>query len=184
GVYPNFNWLPDNRTIIIWANGKINRLDTQTHTAEVIPFEVEASHEIVDAVRFRQDIDPDKFRVHAIRGLKTSPDGKSVIFNAAGYLWTKTLPDGQPQRLTNSSDFEFDPAFSPDGRSVVYVTWSDENMGQIKILDLNRRNRAPRTLTSEKGIYREPAFSPDGKTIVFRKERGNGHQGYVHTLNP
>lgn len=184
GVYPNFNWLPDNRTIIIWANGKINRLDTQSRTAEVIPFEVEASHEIVDAVRFRQDIDPDKFRVHAIRGLRTSPDGKSVIFNAAGYLWTKTLPDGKPQRLTNSSDFEFDPAFSPDGKSVVYVTWNDENMGAIKVLDLNRRNRAPRTLTSEKGIYREPAFSPDGKTIVFRKERGNGHQGYVHTLNP
>lgn len=184
GVYPNYNWLPDNKTIIIWANGKINRLNTETGQAEVIPFEAESNHTIYEAVRFRQNIDTDTFTAKAIRHLNTSPDGKSVVFNAAGYIWLKELPNGKPGRLTNSSEFEFDPVFSPDGRSVVYVSWSDKNMGEIRKINLSGRSRLPQSLTNEPGIYREPAFSPDGKTLVFRKERGNGQQGFVHTVNP
>lgn len=186
GVYPNFNWLPDNRHIIIWANGKINKIDTITQQSEIISFEVESSHQIVEAVRFKQDVAPDNFRVKAVRHLTTAPDGNRVVWNAAGYLWTKELPNGTPQRLTNGSDFEFEPAFSPDGRKLAYVTWSDENMGAVNIIEFNRQGKAgsPQKITTKKGIYREPSFSPNGKTVVFRKEDGNGQQGFVHTLNP
>ncbi|MEQ8523771.1 amidohydrolase family protein [Gracilimonas sp.] len=187
GPNANFNWMPDNRHIIIWANGKINKIDTQTGESEVIPFEVESTHNIVKAVRFKQDIAaPDEFRVKAVRQLVTSPDGRTLVWSAAGYLWTKLLPDGSPRRVTNSTDFEFEPAFSPDGKSIAYVSWSDENMGAVNVVQLNSGQRAstPRKVTSEKGIYREPRFSPDGNTIVFRKESGNGQQGFVHTLNP
>ncbi|MTI88534.1 MAG: amidohydrolase family protein [Balneolaceae bacterium] len=182
GVYANFNWMPDNRHIIIWANGKINKIDTETGQAEVIPFEAESSHDIVEAVRFKQDIAPDKFRVKAVRQLVTSPDEDHVVFGAAGYLWTKDLPNGKPERLTNADHFEFEPSFSPDGKQLTYVSWSDADMGAIHIMDLNTGNT--QKITSAKGIYREPRFSPDGNTIVFRKESGNGQQGFVHTLNP
>lgn len=186
GVYTNFNWMPDNRHIIVWANGKINKIDTQTGQSEIIPFEVESSHTIVDAVRYKQDVAPDKFRVKAVRQLRTSPNGDRAVWSAAGYLWTKDLPNGTPIRLTNGSDFEFEPAFSPDGRKLAYVSWSDENMGAIQVIEFNRRGNAssPKKITSDKSIYREPSFSPDGNTIVFRKESGNGQQGFVHTLNP
>ncbi len=186
GVYTNFNWMPDNRHIIVWANGKINKIDIQTGQSEIIPFEVESSHTIVNAVRFKQDVAPDKFRVKAVRQLRTSPNGDRVVWSAAGYLWTKNLPNGTPRRLTSGSDFEFEPAFSPDGRKLAYVSWSDVNMGAIQVIEFNRRGNvsSPKKITSEKGIYREPSFSPDGNTIVFRKESGNGQQGFVHTLNP
>ncbi|CAN0097170.1 unnamed protein product, partial [Chrysoparadoxa australica] len=36
GVYPNYNWLPDNKTIIIYAKGKISRLNTETGESSVI----------------------------------------------------------------------------------------------------------------------------------------------------
>ncbi|MEX0722131.1 MAG: amidohydrolase family protein [Balneolaceae bacterium] len=186
GVYPNFNWLPDNEHVIVWANGKINKINTASGESEVIPFEAESNHEIVEAVRFRQDLAPDEFRAKAIRHLTTSPDGRTLVFSAAGYLWSKTLPDGTPQRVTNSEEFEFEPAFSNDGKSVVYVSWSDENMGAVKIAAISEGTEpsSPKSITSEKGIYREPGFSPDGNTIVYRKENGNRHQGFVHTLNP
>ncbi|MEX2362234.1 MAG: amidohydrolase, partial [Balneolaceae bacterium] len=186
GVYPNFNWLPDNEHVIVWAHGKINKINTKTGEAEVIPFEVESRHEIVDAVRFAQDVAPDQFRAKAIRHLTTSPDGRTLVFNAAGYIWSKTLPDGTPKRVTNSKEFEFEPSFSPDGKSIVFVSWSDENMGAIRTAQLNASPEPSPTkkVTTEKGIYREPRFSPDGKTIVFRKENGNSQQGFVHTLNP
>ncbi|MFP8490262.1 amidohydrolase family protein [Gracilimonas sp. Q87] len=186
GPNANFNWMPDNQHIVIWANGKINKIDTETGESEVIPFEAESSHNIVEAVRFQQDVAPDKFRVKAVRQLRTSPDGNTFVWSAAGKLWSKMLPDGTPKRITNSTDFEFDPVFSADGNSVVYVSWSDEDMGAIKTVDLNPTPEpgTPTKLTTKKGIYREPEISPDGDTIVFRKESGNGQLGFTHTLNP
>lgn len=186
GVYTGFNWTPDGKHIIIWANGKINKIDSETGNAEVIPFEVESSHEIVEAVRFKQEVAPDTFTAKAIRNAVTSPDGKTLAFSAAGYLWIKTLPDGEPRRVTNGTDFEFEPAFSPDSRYLAYVSWSDTEMGALNIVDLRRKGSVyrPTKISTEKGIYREPAFSPDGETLVFRRESGNGQQGFAYTLNP
>jgi len=186
GVYTNFNWTPDSKNIIVWANGKINKINTESGESSIIPFEVESNHTIVEAARFKQDVAPDKFMAKAIRNAITSPDGKMLAFSAAGYLWTKSLPDGEPVRLTNETDFEFEPTFSPDGRMLSYVSWSDKEMGAVNIVNLRSRDRfkKPTKLTSVKGIFREPSFSPDGNTIVYRRESGNGQQGFAHTLNP
>lgn len=186
GVYTNFNWTPDGKQIIVWANGKINKIDVETAESSIIPFEVESNHTIVDAARFKQNVAPDSFSAKAIRNAVTSPDGKTLAFNAAGYIWTKSLPNGTPQRLTQESEFEFEPAFSPDGRTLAYVSWSDTEMGALNIVNLRSRARYknPTKLTTEKGIYREPSFSPDGTTIAYRKESGNGQQGFAYTLEP
>lgn len=189
GVYTGFNWTPDSKEIIIWANGKINRINVETGNAQEIPFVVESNHEIVKMPRFKQEVAPETFRAKAIRNAITSPDGKTLVFNAAGYLWIKEMPNGTPKRLTSASHFEFDPSFSKDGRYLTYVSWSDLDMGAIHIVDLQRRGRRgninePVKITSKKGIYREPAFSPDGETIVFRRESGNGQQGFAYTVEP
>ncbi len=184
GPYTNFNWTPDSRHLIFWAKGKIRKLDVETRQAEIILFEVDVKHDVAEAVTFEYDPAPDKYTAKAIRHAVTSPDGKTLIFNAAGYLWKKSLPDGNPERLTNSNALEFEPAFSRDGSKLVYVTWSDTETGAIMTLDMNRRNARPQKVTTEKGIYREPSFSPDGSTLLFRRESGNNHQGHGYTQNP
>jgi len=68
-------------------------------------------------LHFQQKVYQDEFQVKMIRQLTTAPDGKSVAFNAAGYIYIKTLPDGKPERITTTSDFEFEPQFSPDGKT-------------------------------------------------------------------
>lgn len=186
GVYTNFNWMPDGKHIIIWANGKINKIEVATGKSSVIPFEVESNHTIVEAARFKQEVAPEKFTSKAIRNAVTSPDGKTLTFSAAGYLWTKTLPNGSPKRLTRGTDFEFEPAFSPDGKLLTYVTWSDTEMGALNVVNLLTKDlyKRPTKLTKERGIYREPSFSPNGKTITYRRESGNGQQGFAYTLEP
>ena len=142
-----------------------------------IPFEVSAKHEVTLAEFSRQEVSPESFNAKVIRNLITSPDGKYVIFNAIGYLWKKDLPNGSPKRLTKSKDFEYEPAFHPNGNSIIYVTWNDESYGSIKTLDLASGQTS--TIGTEKGIFREPSYSPDGKKLVYWKESGNEYQGYT-----
>lgn len=182
GVYTGFNWMPNNKEIVIWGKGKIWRVEVSNSKVKEIPFEVASSHKVAQAVRFKQDVAPENFKANVIRHAVTSPNGKWLVFSAVGYLWKKDLPNGKPQRITESENFEFEPAFSPDGKSIVYVTWNDEESG--KIMRLNPNGGTPKVLSTEKGIYRTPAFSPDGKWITFQKSSGNGQQGYNYTKNP
>jgi imidazolonepropionase-like amidohydrolase len=175
------DWTPDGEHLVFWAKGKIHKLNVETLEEEVIPFKAAAEHNIYDAVSFKQDPAPEKFTAKAIRHAITSPDGELLVFNAAGKLWKKELPNGTPQRLTGSHLLEFEPAFSPDGEQLIYTTWSDTAKGAIMSLSLNESDPQPQKITVEKGIYRNPSFSPDGNTILFRLEDGNDHQGHTYT---
>ncbi|WP_460925486.1 amidohydrolase family protein [Pontibacter brevis] len=184
GAYPYFSWTPDNKNIVFWADGKINKVDVATKQVSNIPFEATATHQITDAVRYdhsKTGVSPKQFEAKAIRHAETSPDGKTLVFNAAGYIYKKELPNGKPERITKGQDFEFYPSFSPDGKSIVYSTWNDDNFSGLYKLDIRKKNAKPTKLTTEKGFYTEPKFSPNGKFIVYTREGGNNHQGYVHS---
>lgn len=182
GVYTGFSWMPGNKAIVIWGQGKIWKVDLETKKATEIPFEAEAKHRIADALHFENPVFTDQFTARVIRHAVTSPDGKTLVFNAAGHIWKKNLPDGKPQRLTQDAHLEFEPAFSPDGKSLAYVSWDDVELGAIRKLDIATGKSV--ALTREKGIFRNPSFSPDGKQIVFEKENGNIHQGFAWCMQP
>ncbi|MDQ3048300.1 MAG: amidohydrolase family protein, partial [Bacteroidota bacterium] len=182
GVYANYNWL-DASHIIIWANGKIMNVDIEKNTAVEIPFTANAKHTIIEALKFRQEVAPDKFNVKVIRNASTSPDEKTIIFNSVGYLWKKDLPSGTPSRLTSgTAAFEFEPSYSAKSDEIVYTTWNDDEMGAV--CKMSMKNKKQVKLTTAKGIYRTPRFSPDGKFIVYQKEEGNDHMGFIHSTDP
>ncbi|MBC8052666.1 MAG: PD40 domain-containing protein [Sphingobacteriaceae bacterium] len=181
GVYPNFAWTPDSRNIIFYAKGKIRNLDINSQEASVIPFEVNSNHTVIEALRFNQRVFTDEFDSKMIRQLTTSPDGKLVAFNAAGFIYIKSMPNGKPERLTTGTEFEFEPAFSSDGRFLLYVTWSDEEKAAINKIDL--RTRETIRLTSERGLYYSPKFSVRGDKIVYRKGSGNNTLGHTFGKN-
>ena len=182
GVYTGFDWTPDDKSIVIWGKGKIWNIDVATKKAKQIPFEVTAKHRMAETVLFEQEVAPEKVEIKAIRQARTSPDGKTLIFNAIGSLWKMDLPKGQPSKISKGSVLEFEPSFSPDGKHIVYVTWDDEDLGAI--YKMNLATQQSTKLTIKKGIYRTPSFSPDGKLIVFRREGGNTNQGFAHVKNP
>jgi imidazolonepropionase-like amidohydrolase/Tol biopolymer transport system component len=183
GSYTGFSWSPDNQSIFIWANGKINKVDVNGFNQIVdVPFTCQVNQRIYDAVRYKQNINPETFAVNAIRHATTSPDGRWLVFNAVGYLWKKELPNGKPIRLTSGNDFEFEPCFSNDGKMLVYVTVSDSGSGSIYRLKLD--GHIADKISSGKAIYRTPSFSPDGKTIVFRKEGSSDIMGLAYTAKP
>lgn len=181
GVYPNFAWTPDSKNIIFYAKGKIKQIDLNNLYVNDIPFEVTSNQTVQEALHFEQQVHTSEFTAKMIRQLATSPDGKIVVFNAAGYLYKKELPNGAPERLTNGLDFEFEPKFSPDGKFVIYTTWSDEFKGAIKRTDLKTGKTI--SLTDEKGYYYSPTYSNKGDKIIFRKGVGNETLGLTYGKN-
>ncbi|HQW92458.1 MAG TPA: hypothetical protein PKY28_05130 [Ferruginibacter sp.] len=159
GSYTGYAFTPDDQHIIIWSNGKIIKVDVNgANKASNIPFTCNVKQRVYEVPRFQQELNPETFTAHVIRNATTSPDGKTIVFNAAGYLWKKSLPNGKPERLISSNDpayrnagFEFEPAFSADGKTILFVTWNDTLTGSIYKLPL-QANSKPVKLTAAKGI--------------------------------
>ncbi|MBL0125442.1 MAG: PD40 domain-containing protein [Betaproteobacteria bacterium] len=171
GVYPSFAWLPDSRQIVVWAKGKIWRVDPFAKSAKEIPFHVKDTRDVRKALRFESAVAPDQFDVHQLRGVNVSPQGDKVIYSALGYLYIRDLPEGKPQRVTRQEDhFEFSPAFSRDGRSIVFTTWNDEKLGSVRTVELKTGRET--ILTSSPGKYLEPVLSPDGRQAVYLRATG------------
>ncbi len=182
GLYPNFAWTPDSRNIIFYAKGKIKKLEVLTQYVSDIPFEVNVNQTISNALHYDQQVFKEKFDSRMIRQTTTSPDGKMIAFNAAGYIYIKVLPNGEPERISTGVDFEYEPDFSPDGKSLVYISWSDEERGAVYKKDLESGDI--RKLTSEKGYYHGPKFSNKGDRIVFSKGVGNDVLGLSFGKRP
>ena len=181
GLYPNFSWTPDSKNIIFYATGKFKNLEILTEYVSDIPFEVNSVQSITEALHFEQKVFLEEFDVKMIRQLSTSPDGKMLAFNAAGYIYTKVLPGGVPTRISSGTDFEFEPEFSPDGKFIVFVSWNDEDRGSVYKKDLLTQQIIK--LTTDKGYYYGPKFSGKGDKIVFRKGSGNDVLGYAFGKN-
>ena len=168
GVYPTLSWTPDNASLLFWAGGDIKQLNVADKAVKTIAFNVQTSKQIQTAVRVKQDIDKEQVETKMLRFVKVSPDGEQAVFTALGHLYITDVNDPKPKRLTKqSTDFEFYPQFSRDGKQLVYVSWNDNKQGAVNTLNL--RNGRITKLTDEPGKYVEPVFSPDGKTVIYRK---------------
>ncbi len=179
GPYANFAWTPDSKNLVIWAQGKLWRVDADQGTPTQIPFSAAVEQTVAQPLRFEQKLDQGSFEPKMIRDVATSPDGTTLVFHAVGHLWTKALPNGTPQRLVaENGQFEYQPAFSPDGRKLLYTTWSDAAQGALVERDL--ASGQTRTLTNKPGFYYAPTYSRDGSQIVYAKTAGGSISGNLN----
>lgn len=171
GYYTYFDWMPDSKSLVYWADGKFHQLNIKTKAITDIPVSVETTVQYADALRFDVDVAPDEFDVKMIRWSQKSPDGKSVLFQALGKLYVKDLKSGKMKRLTRQDDHdEYYPRYSNDGKRIVYTTWSDDGLGEVRIV--SARGGKGKVMTPTPGHYVEPSFSPDGEWITYRKFTG------------
>ena len=109
-----------------------------------------------------------------------SPDGRSVAFAAIGDLWLMRF-GGKPENLTKDRFLDTEPAWSPDGKSLV---WSTDRGGQL--LDLWIRDMSSgqvRRLTSTEGSAMGAAWSPDGRRIAFLNVDGVWRRASVNVVD-
>jgi TolB protein len=118
-----------------------------------------------------------------------SPDGQKIV-------WRRILPSGgnttsgrnsevflmnrdgsDIRNLSGHPDFDGYPAFSPDGRWVVFASNRDGNTFvefNLYIVDVQGENLTQLTETIPGVEQVRPAFSADGKRIVFNRDWPDG----------
>lgn len=172
GVYPNMDWTPDSKSIVFWAGGGIRRIDVATREVRDIPFRVRDTRTVYDPPRPAIEVAPRTFDTRMIRHAAVSPDGSRLVYESAGVLYVKPVSGGAPRALTSDArdHFELFPSWSRDGRTIVFVTWDDRELGHVHSVPASG-GRSTR-LTERPGHYLNPRFSPDGRQVVFEAVAG------------
>ena len=99
--------------------------------------------------------------------LDVSPDGRTIVFDLVGDLYTLPLAGGQATRITDGMAFDAQPRFSPDGKTIVFV--SDRSGAEnLWLADADGSNA--RALTKgDKAQFISPEWTPDGQYIVVSR---------------
>jgi imidazolonepropionase-like amidohydrolase/Tol biopolymer transport system component len=96
-----------------------------------------------------------------------SPDGKRIVFDLLGDLYTLPIEGGEAKALTHSIAWDMQARWSPDGKRIAYV--SDAGGGD-NIWVMNADGTEPKAVTKEDfRLLYEPVWSPDGRYIAAHK---------------
>ncbi|MDG5768288.1 amidohydrolase family protein [Balneolales bacterium ANBcel1] len=177
GLYPAFAWTPDSDRIVISFDGRIHAISVNSGGVRPVPFNADVRMHIADAVSFEFPVPDSRFETQLARWPSVTPDNEYLIFQAAGHIYRMALPDGSPERLTNSRDYlEYAPSVSRDGRHVVFSTWDDEKGGHVKRVRIGRPGDVER-LTRQPDQYANPVLSPDGGRVAYLQGSGIVNRG-------
>ncbi len=166
-AFPGMSFTPDSTAVLTTYDGKIWRVPIDGSGPSIIPFHVEADVSYGPEVFFEYPVSDDPtFAITQIRDAVPSPDDTKLAFVGLDHLYVMDWPNGEPRRVTgNSGDvIEAQPTWSPDSRSIAYVTWSFEEKGAIYQAAVDGGD--PVKLTTQSGIFQNPIWSPDGDRIV------------------
>ena len=161
---PSYSFTPDGKEVVVTWGGKIHRVNVDNGQEHEIPFTAKIDRDLGPDLNLHLRVEDGPVQVRIIQAPVQSPDGRRLAFSALADLYVMDLPSGKPKRVTNDQNREFQPAWSPDGEWLVYVTWSEEG-GHIWKTRADGSG-TPLRLTKIPAYYRDPAWSPDGQRIV------------------
>ncbi|MFE3003135.1 amidohydrolase family protein [Nocardia sp. NPDC059246] len=146
------------------ADGQIRRRNLHTAAVSDVAFTAEVSVPTVTERPSGRSFDASQ--PQEVKGLvrpALSPDGKQIACLALGDIWLLRA-DGPPQQIIADGNFNTDPAWSPDGKTLVYAS---DRTGQNDLWLHDIATGDQRQLTHLTGTESAPVFSPDGTMVAF-----------------
>lgn len=126
----------------------------------------------------RRPLAPDDlFRLHFLHDAQLSPDGTIVAYAVAhtigdtgdqkdvAAIWLQPVDGGEPRRLTSGQATDSAPRWSPDGKTIAFIS---TRAGKAQVYTIPVDGGEARVITSlAQGVAGSPEWSPDGATIAF-----------------
>lgn len=101
--------------------------------------------------------------------LDVSPDGKTIVFELLGDLYTLPIGGGEATRITSGMAFDSQPSYSPDGSRIAFL--SDRDGGENVWL-ANADGTEPKQLSKDKqSEFASPTWMPDGDYVLVSRTR-------------
>lgn len=103
-----------------------------------------------------------------------SPDGKKIVLSStrSGHydIWAYELKTSTWEQLTGGNSDEFAPAYSPDGKTIAYISNAIDKEGEeitssIWLMNTNGTNK--RRVTKTPGEDKHVTWSPSGKQLIY-----------------
>ena len=188
GLYPQYAWMPDGKAIVIWGEGKIWRVDVASGKGTQIPF-----------TRARRT-DDQRCRPLPAEGASRRVPGA----DAARRAGLARRQDGRLQRAraslsvgcptaSRSASRKDDrlrvlPVVLADGQWIVYTTWTDAEMGRVRVMQAGRLRQAatsspgPATTSSRRSrptARRSSSVTPAADLTRGAAQFGDGPGIYV-----
>lgn len=115
--------------------------------------------------------------------LDLSRDGRSIAFDLLGDLYTMPAKGGRARRIAGGLAFEEQPTFSPDGRTIAYVS---DRSGAENLWVARADGGHPRQVSfgDDDTVLVSPAWAPDGKAVFVSRYRPdlNGYELWRYDL--
>ena len=93
-------------------------------------------------------------------------------------VWKTDLKEKNVTLLTKDERLIYQPAFSPDGQSIVFVKADEKNIyHHLWLMKSDGSNLEQ--ITHGAGFETLPNFSPDGRTIVFSSNESGAYEFYL-----
>jgi Tol biopolymer transport system component len=176
-VYPASAFTPDSKSLITSYGGKIWRVEVPSGRVSAVPFTADVDQQMGALAKFEYPVNDSVLTVTQIRGAKPSPDGRRLAFVALDQLFVGELTAStggtgaakltvrNTHRLTRGGMVEHAPVWSPDGRSIAYVTWTDTAGGNIYRVNADGSGQ-PERLTRAAAYYDKIAYTKDGARVT------------------
>lgn len=129
-----------------------------------------------------------RLRFEAKRGtwmsLDVSPGGKMLVFDLLGDLYVMPSAGGRATAITRGLAFDTQPTFSPDGRSLAFVS---DRSGADNLWLSNPQGHHLRQLSfgDDDTVLVSPSWAPDGKSLYVSRYRPdlNNYELWRYALN-
>lgn len=158
GDLDSYEWSPDGSKVVMVIGDPENNGKEAPKTPKPI---------VLDRYHFKQDY----------QGYLGHDHNHLYIFNIA----TQKL-----DTLTKGNFDERSPSWSPDGKSIVFVSNHDADPDRSENADIfvveAKVNGAVKQLTTWKGQDVGPKWSPDGKYIAYLRQDSEGYNMYAETI--